>query len=75
MTRHANRWYPVTLTGKVVVVAYAFVPPYIALAQTTGTFEPDLQTPLLAGMLIVLLCMVVSKYTEQQPFKAKRHHR
>lgn len=70
MSRRANRWYPVTLTGKVVVVLYAFVPPYVTYAQTTGTFKPELQTPLLAGMLIVLLCMVVSKYTGQKPFRA-----
>lgn len=66
-----NRWYPVSLTGKIIVVAYAFVPPYIAYAQTTEVFPPELQSPLVVGMILVLICMLVCKVTGQKPFRAR----
>jgi hypothetical protein len=61
-------WYPVSLLGIILTSLYALVPPYIVYAQSTQTFPPELQVPILSGMVFVGALMLLCRYTGQKPF-------
>jgi hypothetical protein len=56
------------MVGLVCTTLYALVPPYMVYAQTTDTFPENLRMPIVGGMTLVLVCMLICRYTNQKPF-------
>jgi len=66
-------WYPISITGKVVALAYALVPPYLLLADTAGALTTAARVPIIGGMSLVLGLMVYAKRRGHRPFAKPPH--